>query len=342
MILIVGGGPRGLAVALQCHLAGLPFTVFDRDPLSTWRQYPEMLMRSPVTFDLVTFLDQEEFSFSHFLGVAAEKNSQEAIERNQDRRRRREFHAYCSSVATRIGFFERVIRERVTKIEREAVWTSRRFEGRVVIAAGLEVHRRTVPLGLDHPSLSEKFRRRNGSVLVLGSGQSAFEAAIRHREADRRVGLFTKYLPRLEWYPVPSFEQWGLESSFSNHFRSLDFAGKREFLFRVREWQPTIMPPTWETAVDALVDEAVFDDWDCLEFFAGSVPDVGLLPLNWSIQRSRLLPRLPNVGPGFQCDDIHFTGTLATSFDGPRQNSFVSAGLTAKEIVDGILQQASH
>jgi hypothetical protein len=54
-----------------------------------------------------------------------------------------------------------------------------------------------------------------------------------------------------------------------------------------------------------------------------------------------ILVRFPLVKPGFRLiKNVYVTGIGATAYDGPRQNSLISAGITSREIVNAIIEDA--
>ena len=70
-LVIIGGGPRGLACAIQSIDRFKQIYIIDNEPTSSWNSLSTVSnfeLRSPVSFDLVTYSSNyRDYSLSNYL-----------------------------------------------------------------------------------------------------------------------------------------------------------------------------------------------------------------------------------------------------------------------------------
>lgn len=353
MLSIIGCGPRGLALALIARERGIEFQVFDAEPIHTW-QTPNILsginMRSPLTFDLVTGLRLPQYSLMEFLGYKPlSLPSQAEIELYPIRCSRAEFLSYLEWI--KCGLNSYIINDNVIEIGLDFVRTPTKCypSDYIAVCLGESVAKPVVPewvanthLPIIQPRDIERTTRPE--YYVVGSGQRAAETCITLKD-KAPVTLFYKRPWRVEEYPAPSWKDWYYRSALGPYYRQLASKHRANYLKEVKAWQPSITP---EVAAQLkgvkLVPPGEIEITNAAVVLAtGTQPKLSLVPLQNPIKQDCLNPNLPLLSNGFKSSqaNLYFSGTLATGFDGPRQASVISAGMTAWEITSDILQCSS-
>lgn len=362
---IIGAGPRGISVALYALFAGLDVTIIDSHPTSSWsskKMLPDLQMRSPLSFDLVTYLPElKEFSLAHFLGFEWDFETQLKVETNETPVMRSEFFQYLSSVWNLILPKITLIKKRVISISDHSVWVEHRKNpltfDYLVIASGSN-SKPKIPFWLEFTPFKSKIistekvlskNYQDRSFLIIGSGQGAAEYTA-YLSQNNEVTSLIKKTPKVNRYPAPSYFDWQSASALGNYYRYLPLDKRSTYLSRIKQWQPSITPyikgvldqRRFNTIpLESLNSYQITDLLDKSEFIliqTGFNPDTSMLPISEFIERDWELSQFPLLN-NFQLKEkpIFLTGVLATAFDGPRQHSLVSAGLTAKSIINTIL-----
>lgn len=360
-LVIVGSGPRGLAVALRAlqYKDKFKVSIVDPDPMSTWKfpnMLPDMEMRSPITFDLVTFQrDLQQYSLAKFLKKDVEAETQRDVESNTEFCRRKEFVNYLKSLIVLLK------REGVRFIPRRTLGIGATFittdTGNIpydylVLAAGKATQKNKCPSYLKgKPLLTTQclfdcswFKK---TINVIGSGQQSAEIVEYLSAQGARVFWVQKHTPKVHQYPVPSFKEWGIASALGSYY-SKTALNKTKYLQDVKEWGPTITPYInnllKQRKYTVIENPGSTKDIDMEGQFilaTGFTNEIGLLPTTFDIKKNRNNTLLPDIVNSFQSSsnpNIYFTGSLATHFDGPRQGSIISSGLTAHTILLSILK----
>lgn len=360
-LVIVGAGPRGLAVALRAlqYKDKFKISIVDPNPMSTWKfpyMLPDMEMRSPITFDLVTFQrDLQQYSLAKFLKKEVKAETQRDVEFNNEFCRRKEFVNYLKYVIALLK------REGVSFVPRLTLGISATFittdKGEIpydylVLAAGKATQKTKCPKYLRGKSLLTTeclfdcswFKK---PVNIIGSGQQSAEIVEYLASQGAKVYWLQKHTPKVHQYPIPSFKEWGIASALGPYY-SKTAINRSKYLQDVKAWGPTITPYISnllkQRKYTVINNPGSTNDIDMEgQFFlaTGYTNEIELLPTTFNIKKNRNNTLLPDIVNSFQSSsnpNIYFTGSLATHFDGPRQGSIISSGLTAHTILLSILK----
>lgn len=365
-IVIIGAGPRGLAMALRA-LQYKDYKVFlvDENPCSTWKapnMIADMQMRSPITFDLTTFQEDlyDKYSLAKFLKhkEVSFTDSQQEVESNDIFCHRKEFVKYLNYIIYYLKK-EGVIfcQHRCINVDDKYVTLSDSLTeieyDYLVFALGSRVENEVKPGYLAQDRLLHIKDLFNNSWFkkdcsVIGSGQNAAEICYFLAAQKARVNWIRNKVPKVNQYPVPSWKEWGAASALGPYYRG-KYIDKAQYMKRVKLWMPTITPYISEKLstvnINYLEPSSTCDiNMDCNFFIAaGRKQEVTLLPISIDIKRDTTDPLLPDIVESFKSTshpNIYFTGLLAKKYDGPRQGSIISSGLTANTIMNSILNDA--
>ena len=338
-VVIVGCGPRGLAVALECTKRGLNYKVFDSYPLKTWKNlsWYEFQMRSPIEFDLVNGNKNDKYSLHNFLKEIKEEPA-EFITRQL-------FTKYLSWVYEVIS--ANVIKNKIKKIYKDRVIDETNTEYKaykIVLANGSRPKKPRYAIDkVISPELL--YAKSSLNLVIFGSGQAAAEFAAFFARRNQ-VTWVVNQKPRVYQYPIPDYLCWGYKSAFGDYFKKLSYLDKLKYLKSVKEWQPSITP-----GVKKLIDENSANikiiEQPSLNAINQIVNynDYCLLAIGseYKLSNYSYLPKLNthtsnflSVTTGFKTSipSIRITGLGAVFYDGLRQGSISSAYNTAKEILD--------
>lgn len=366
-ILIIGAGPRALSVAIYALHKGIEPILIDPNPLGSWLSTPSLpdtLMRSPTSFDLVSFLDRQDFSYwrlDTFLNCVVNYNTQEDIEANTDLVLRTDFTKYLEfcleAILLRGGS---LVKSRVASFSNKHVRldTEEVITGDAVVFAIGACTANKVPVWVNSNKLYDKLvplpktkSITNSSVAVIGSGQSAAEYALYLLSNGCSITWITEDKYKTTRYPVPTYMDWGPRSALGPYYRSLrgDTSLSESYLASVKQWQPSLTPEVVLALepyassihkVDPLNNEEIADSLSSADYIVactGPNPSIDNIPNNELIHRLPSNTNFPLLINGMRTlSGLYFTGLLAMRFDGTRQGSVVSAGLSAKEIVEDI------
>jgi FAD-NAD(P)-binding len=336
---IVGLGPRGLAVALHALRRGLEVRAYDPNPLGGWKSnnIPDLMMRSPITFDLATYLEAD-YTLANYLQVSTVDTTtatQEEIEAEVRRCDRATFEGYlshCLNRALKAGL--QIVPEKLTIVngaEPTVIATGDRLGFR--LPTWLTNNIRAKPL-----TYFIQAEMRSQRILVIGSGQGAAEA-VAYLSENNRVTWSSKF-HRVDEYPAPSYKHWKGLSALGHYYRGLTSMSTRlRYLKRVKEWGPSITPYIVNvlsqrdyTLIPVITCSSDLPEVDYICVATGYKPILGV-----EVSYQAYLPNVPLVSEGFSINNnVYVTGPSALYYDGPRQNSLISAGSTAREIIDHI------
>lgn len=365
-ISVVGCGPRGLAVALYAQVRGHTVTVLDPWALSTWSAQalvPELEMRSPLTFDLVTYLeDLQEFSLATFLGIPQTfSTDQFTVEGSTTKVPRSAFCSYLFSIRAYLEGKVRFIPMKVVRVLGNTVFLEDGsiVRGDAVVFAPGYAGTANNPVWLKNTKLSSLVTTvptilrspsnfYNKSLLVVGSGQGAAEVVDYLCTLSDTVTWVTSRKPRVSQYPAPTTRVWGSLSALGPHYRGLTTVQERQtYLGRVKAWQPSITPYIAQRLSTRSYEPLVINSFEDIDevategivLAAGVQPSLSAIPA--TLVPDTYFPSMPAISESFrlvtpQETRWYVTGILATTFDGPRQHSLLSAGITAREIIRNI------
>lgn len=364
-ITIVGAEPRGLSVALYALYKQHKVTLIDPLPLHTWTSdylIEDLEMRSPVTFDLVTFIEElQEFSLSRYLGYnVLFTDIQSTIEACNVKVTRKEFCDYLNWVYTYINKKAKIIKQTVVSVESNNVKlsNSKLVKGDVIVFCTGYKGKENNPSWLSKTNFSNKkidliniLNSPNNYInkkwLVVGSGQGSAEQVNYFSSLKGTVYWVVKKTPKVNQYPAPNYQIWGSKSALGSYYRSLtDYKNKLDYLAKVKQWQPSITPYISSKLQSANYKQLIVKDYsevnnlevDHVSLASGVIPNINSLPM--SVPNNPYLANFPDISNHFRINfpscNWYVSGILATAFDGPRQHSLISAGLTAKEIIEDI------
>jgi len=339
-VVIVGAGPRGLAVALECLKNNLQFTIVDPYPLKTWRElgWYSFQMRSPLSFDLVDN-PNSEYSLKSFINKKYPEATEDFIYRDQ-------FTEYLESILEIVK--PNLIEEKVTAIYGDHVVTNNNkiYGNKIVLAFGSLTKKQNY-FYQDKIISPDKIKDKSGlNLLVIGSGQGAAEY-VSYFAQNNKVTWAIKHTPRIYQYPIPDEKIWGLKDCFGSHFKKLSIKNKLLFLKQVKKWQPSITPYVYEKMLAVQNNFSYFKNRNLEDFHKlversdyillalGNEFILSKFPLKISLQTLNHNPNLPLLVQGFKSSvsSIRFTGLAAGFYDGLRQGSIGSAAATAQEII---------
>lgn len=369
IITVVGAGPRGLAAALYAWSKGHEVNLIDPKPIYTWDTdylISNLEMRSPATFDLVTYLDNlQRFSLSRFLQISLPfSKSQVDIESNTNKISRGAFSSY-------LHYIVRLLKSRVNLIEKKVINTQGNTviledlttisSDAVIFCVGYKGYR-NIPTWLSSGDLRSKLiqipdilkdfsQYVNKSWLVIGSGQGSAEVTEYLCNLNGSVSWLNNYKLKIYQYPAPDFMLWGSRSALGGHYRTLKTAASQlSYLSRVKGWQPSITPYI-KNKLDLVNDnykivtvnsysDILNINADHIVLAAGIKPSISAIPTTTYIPFNPFNSNFPDIQTSFKLNvpdtNWYVSGILATAFDGPRQHSLISAGITAKEIIEHI------
>lgn len=358
-LLVVGCGPRGLAIALQAAEKNISCVVVDPNPLASWdsSHILDLLMRSPVTFDLVTRQRKlQKYSLAKFLNIDVPyTEDQRELESCNIFPTRSQFYSYLTEVYRSIRKNVRVIRDSVRLTEpNKAIGGSVEIKcKRSVLAVGSVgakkqanwINTRVLDKSLDPLSVLAS-PPQGQRIAVVGSAQCAAEY-VEFLSRSNKVYWVRNKSPKVTQYPSPSAEFWKDKSALGPYYRTLvGWPDKLAYLHRVKSWQPSITLDIWHQLakrefeiVSALTYRDVEDlNVDYFILLTGLSNQWTELPIDFSVLENSYAPLFPKVSRGFRLSEkqVHITGLYATAYDGPRQASVISAAETAAEILEWV------
>lgn len=352
-LIIVGAGPRGLAVAIQAiKMDSIEHVlIVDPSPYSSWdtkTQIIDFTMRSPITFDLVTGLDEEYQDWSLYDYLKDEESSTFCT--------RSQFGSYLRYVYGRLKRYKKVdyLDAAINQID---------YQHNRVITHSLDVlgyDALVVAVGNDRPKYinwldnsvyshkvkDDRFLLENEltgkQALVVGSGQGAAELAVYLREKKNKVTWLLKKEPAVNQYPVPNYDDWKYKTTFSDYYYNLPLTEKFEYLKKIGEFTPTITPDIANRVkgIKKIITNKVDLDLDQFDYIFNKAgyennykntilkefPEDSYFSKKLALNKQFRVPSQP----------IYVTGALATHVGGPNQNSIYSAAFTAQIILEDI------
>lgn len=372
-ITIVGAGPRGLAVALYAIHKKISVTLIDPNPLETWSStqvISNLEMRSPITFDLVTGLEElKHFRLSNYLGKDIPfYKDQYSLENNTEKTNRFEFYNYLEYVYQFIKSEVEIIKKKVINVKNNLVTLedmSTVISDAVIFCLGQQ-GKISIPNWLENlkgykrVNLSEVLNNpedyKNKQSLVVGSGQGAAEVVNYLIDLQNFVywGINKKH--KIYQYPTPDCKSWGNSSALGEYYSTLtDDVTRLNYLEKVKKWQPSITPYIYSKlkSVRNYYEEIYLDSFkflsslniDFVILSAGVKPSIKTIPTDIEIPTNPYLPEFPEIKSNFKINmsdnsKWYVSGILAMAYDGPRQGSLISAGMTAKNIIENIINDS--
>lgn len=356
-IVILGGGPRGLAVALQASLLKYDVTIVDERFLSTW-SFPNMVsnlqMRSPISFDLTTLNSNlKDYSLSQYLGHNLNFESLEQVECNKIFCRRQDFLNYLKYIMSILKTNKvKFILDSVLLVNKNSVNTksNKHIEfDYLVIATGKNTQTQKCPAFLKANYLDTNSIYNTDwnskKVYVVGDGQQSAEYVNYLNSQNANINWIMRKEPKVSQYPVPSFKEWGCQTSFGEFYIN-QTNNKQMYLQNVKQWGPSITPYIYEKIKDInfkkLINPLDTKDIDTTANFilaTGYEQNINLLKFSFDFKKDPLNSKLPYIKKDFQLysqSNVYFTGLLSLHYDGPRQGSILSSANTAKTIMESI------
>lgn len=362
---IVGAGPRGLSTVLYALYKNYEVNLIDPFPLHTWSSdylIEDLEMRSPITFDLVTFVEElQDFRLANYLNYNIPfTNNQVSVESCNIKVTRKEFCEYINWIYKLINKKVKVIKDTVIGVEGNNVKLSKGkvIKGDAIIFCTGYKGIDNTPNWLQKTSFSNKrillfdilkspLDYLNKKWLVIGSGQGAAEQVDYFSKLNGKVYWAMKKVPKVYQYPAPNYQLWGTKTALGEYYRNLkDNQQKLAYLNKVKEWQPSITSYINNKLNLTNYTQIIIKDYielqsldiDYLSLASGITPSFNTLPVK--VPNNFYLPNFPDITNNFKINysksNWYVSGVLATAFDGPRQHSLISAGLTAKEIIENI------
>lgn len=366
-ITIVGAGPRGLSTALYALHRGHKATLIDSLPLHTWTSdylIEDLEMRSPLTFDLVTYLEElQKFSLNNYLQYNLPfTNNQASIEACNIKVKRKDFCSYLEWVLQYLLDNKiKLVKQTVVSVEGNIVnlANGKSIKGDAVVFCTGYKGKDNIPNWIKNTNLKDKLIKLNNVLqkpedycnkkwLVLGSGQgSAEQVNYFSSKLTGDVTWVVKKEPKVNQYPAPNYKEWGTKSALGSYYKSLtNYKDRLDYLGKVKQWQPSITPYIARKLKDTNFKKVIVKDYsevnnmevDYISLVAGLVPSLNSLPLE--VNTNAYIANFPDITNKFKLNypdaNYYVSGILATTYDGPRQHSLISAGITAKEIIEDI------
>lgn len=345
-LVIVGGGPRGLACAIQAINLFNTIYIIDETPTSSWNTTSTVAnfeLRSPVSFDLVTYsTNYREYSLSNYLlQEDVLYNNQKDIEEDSRRLNRVDFYNYLCFVKHKLCSENsniHFIYSKVLNIYNNCV---EMISGKIkfdylILAQGTEEKQTPTNL-LQYKQVTNKDILTNDykSLLVVGSGQGAYDIASYLYNKGVNVGLYITKYPKIDQYPAPSYSLWKERSALGNYCSSLiSINSRRRYINSVKQWGPSITPNNEYLLYTIPIYISTENNIDDVirKYNKTFISRVGVKPIN------TLNIKQEEITTNFRLLDsnIFITGPLTTLYDGPRVNSIISSSSTAIKIMEEI------
>jgi len=359
-LVIVGCGPRALAVALRASLYDYNITIIDEFPLGTWstsNMLEDMLMRSPISFDLTTFYPElAQYSLASFLNKNVVYSTQKDVEECTILCTRQEFKLYLNYIYSILLRKNIVINNSNVSLVTETNVVCKNSTivpyDYLILSTGKNNHIIDIPNYLRNKHLLTikdiiYKNYTNREVNVIGSGQQAAEIVEYLSRNKSNVTWIQKHTPLVEPYPTPSIKNWGLYSALGNYYSTLSSITSRdEYLMNVKNWGPSITPhittQLQKQSFNLLLNPSTTKELNLNAYFIlalGFKQDIKLLNFNFNIALDKHATNFPSIKKDFQSTshpNIYFTGLLALRFDGPRQGSIISSAFTATTIINSM------
>lgn len=344
-LIIVGAGPRGLACAIQAINKFDNIYIIDDQPTSSWSSLSTVAnfeLRSPMSFDLVTYCTDHSREYSLSSIVLKEDvihYNQQSIEEDSRRLNRVDFYNYLVIVKemlkahTNINF----IYSKVLNIYNNNVELTNNDKIKfdyLILAQG--VKEKLTPTNLKQYKQITNLDIINNdyqSLLVIGSGQGAYDIASYLYNKGVKVGLYINKLPKVHQYPAPSHVIWPSRSALSNYCANLPSTqSKMRYINNVKQWGPSITPNN-EYLLTTIPIHLNEDIRDVISKYGNRfICRTGITPINMlGIEPTQITNNFRVKGT-----NIFVTGPLATLYDGPRVNSIISSSSTAMQIMEEI------
>lgn len=346
-LVIVGGGPRGLACAIQALNKFRSIYIIDEHPTDSWNTISTVAnfeLRSPVSFDLVTYDSNKEYSLSKYLfDEDTVITNQKDIEEDNRRLNRLEFFNYICWVKDKLQASNvQFIYTKLLNIhDKHIITTSGKIDfNYLILAQGTQEK--------DLPSNLYKYKRLTNldilnkeyeSILVIGGGQGAFDIASYLHNKNINVGLYIKKVPKINQYPAPSYSIWKERSALSDYCSCLLSKDARlRYIKSVKAWGPSITPNneyllnTIPIHINKNINDVMY------KYNNTFISRIGVNPIN-----TLNINPLTDINNNFKINNtnIYVTGPLTTVIDGPRTNSILSSSSTAIKIIGDIEANAS-
>ena len=343
-LVIVGGGPRGLACAIQGLSLFNRIYIIDEAPTSSWNTTSTVAnfeLRSPISFDLVTYdTSNRDYSLSMFLTEEdITFNNQKDLEEDSRRVTRLEFYNYLTFVKTKLALNSNIsfIYSKVLSIYNNYVETiSGKIEfDYVILAQGTS--EKAIPTNLipyKQVTNEDILTKSYNSLLVVGSGQGAYDIASYLYSKNINVGLYITKYPKIDQYPAPSYSLWKERSALGNYCSSLIcFKAKQRYIASVKAWGPSITPNNEYllTTIPIYINTNIKELMS--KYNNTFISRVGVKPNNiLDIKQQDITTNFKVKGT----TNMFVTGPITALYDGPRVNSIISSSSTAIKIMEKI------
>lgn len=214
MIIIIGGGPIGLACGIELKKLGKPFLILEKGSIV------ESLYRFPVNMTFFSTSDRLELGDIPFISLGTKPSRREALE--YYRRVARSFdlpinlYEEVKSVQGSDGNFEVITSKNIYKAEK------------VIVATGFygEPNRMNVP-GEDLPKVKHYYDEphpyANQKVAVIGAGNSGVDVALETFRNGAEVTLVVRYpdlKDTIKYWVKPDIENRIKDGSIKSYFNS--------------------------------------------------------------------------------------------------------------------------
>lgn len=343
-LVIVGGGPRGLACAIQGLTLFNRIYIIDEAPTSSWNTTSTVAnfeLRSPVSFDLVTYDNSNrDYSLSMFLTEEdITFNNQKDLEEDSRRVTRLQFYNYLTFVKNKLATNSNIsfIYSKVLSMYNNYVETiSGKIEfDYVILAQGTS--EKAIPTNLipyKQVTNEDILTKSYNSLLVVGSGQGAYDIASYLYSKNINVGLYITKYPKIDQYPAPSYSLWKERSALGNYCSSLIcFKAKQRYIASVKAWGPSITPNNEYllTTIPIYINTNIKEVMS--KYNNTFISRVGVKPNNiLDIKQQDITTNFRVKGT----TNMFVTGPITALYDGPRVNSIISSSSTAIKIMEEI------
>jgi hypothetical protein len=341
-LLIAGGGPRGLACAIEAIGKFSSIYIIDSAPTDSWNSLSTVAnfeLRSPVSFDLVTYsLTKRDWSLSTFLYKEdIFFTTQRDIEKDSRRVNRAEFYNYICWIKKKLQDNNvQFIYTNLLSIDNSTAHTQSgdiKFDYLILALGSKE---KQVPSNLlkykriDNKDLIENEYK---SLLIIGSGQGAYDIASYLYNKGVRVGLYITKDAKINQYPIPDYSLWKARTALGPYCSTLvSTVSKQRYIDSVKSWGPSITPNNQHLLLDIPIYKNINVTEIINKYDNRFVSRVGVTPINI------LNIKQTDINRNFRLLDtnIFVSGPLTTLYDGPRSNSIISSSKCAVQIIKEI------
>lgn len=375
-LIIIKVNPFTISVGIEAYLKGIRnITFFDKEPLKYW-EYPYIdlnkKMDTPVSMDLVSRNDLgREYSLLRFINLDDKfPISQSSIEKTKLRVSNLEFHHYLENAIESLkGYGIEFIEKEVKSINSKHIILeddSNRIFTHCVL--GYENYDelfygplKFLDIGdkrINHLILKDIKSELNLKIGIIGTSNNCLNFSNKLSELGINNTLFINNKYNIRKYQLPSFEEWGLKSCYSDYYKAIPSNYfKRRYIEQIKQYPIGLKKELLkQVQINSsnkkvnLIDLTLINNTKLLEelnkkdFLFLDIEkeyNISSLPINMKLNKSELFTKLPKLSSSYNSvnnQDLFFVGPYAMDQGGYYQCTLNSTGNTSKVIIEEIIK----